>query len=68
VKWEFPVTKSKTRVRSDLKKLETLRNSVAHAGDYAHTMENALRTVEAVKIARDWIRRLEAELLHRPTK
>lgn len=61
IKWGFPVD-AKKKARSELKKLENLRNSVAHAGDYAYTVENALKTVAAVRIARDWIERLEADL------
>ena len=52
----FPAAVSEPK---DLKLVEHLRHSVAHAGDYALIPENAEKTIEAVKRARDWIQCFE---------
>lgn len=61
VKLGFPVP-SKGAARKQLKEIENLRNSVAHAGDYALTRDNALSTVATVRSTRQWIDDLEREL------
>lgn len=55
----FPAAVSEPK---DLQLVEHLRHSVAHAGDYALIPENAEKTIEAVKRARTWIKRLEETL------
>jgi CBS domain-containing protein len=47
---------------TDLEVVEDLRLSVAHAGDYALSIENALKTVKAVQTARLWIDRLQSAI------
>lgn len=47
---------------TDLRLVEKLRNSVAHAGDYALSPDKAENTIKAVKYARDWIERLQNAL------
>lgn len=47
------------QARRELVMIEELRNSVAHAGDYALTPTNALKTVETVRLAKEWVERLE---------
>jgi CBS domain-containing protein len=61
VKHGFPVT-SKGAARTELEEIEDLRDSVAHAGDYALTRDNALSTVATVRKTRRWISDLEREL------
>ncbi len=61
IKLEFPVP-GKGAARKQLEAIENLRNSVAHAGDYALTRDNALRTVATVRSTRRWIEDLEREL------
>jgi CBS domain-containing protein len=61
MKCDFPVV-SKVKARSELKRIEGLRDMVAHAGDYALTAKNAVKTIETVRMARRWISRLEEEL------
>lgn len=53
---------SKKRAEKDLGRIERLRNSVAHAGDYALTQENAEKTVTTVRAARQWIAELQGDL------
>ena len=50
---KLPVSKKQTN--KQLNRIEWLRNHLAHAGDYATTMSDALRTVEAVQFCREWI-------------
>jgi hypothetical protein len=50
--------------RHELKRIEELRNHVAHAGDYAATRDAALRTIDTVALAESWIDRLESVLAH----
>ena len=38
-----------------LKAIESLRNSIAHAGDYAATRENAMSMAQTTRLARKWI-------------
>ena len=49
---------SNKKIRSDFKKIEKLRNSLAHAGDYGGTRERACTTIEAVRITQTSIRML----------
>lgn len=57
----FPV-QGKGAARKQLKRIERLRDSVAHAGDYALTREEARNTVLVIGETREWIRCLEEEL------
>ena len=43
-------------------RIEWLRHSLAHAGEYARNRENAERTIEAVKYCTVWNRHLRANL------
>ncbi len=52
----------KKKARRELKRVEKLRDSVAHAGDYALTQENAEKTVETVLTAQKWIADLQGDL------
>lgn len=52
----------KKRAKKELGRIERLRNSVAHAGDYALTQENAEKTVTTVRAARQWIADLQGDL------
>ncbi len=61
VRLGFPVP-SKGAARTELEKIENLRDSVAHAGDYALTRDNALNTIATVRKTRRWIGVLEREL------
>jgi hypothetical protein len=45
----------RTRAQREFKSIESLRNSVAHANNYASTRETARKTIAAVKLARHWI-------------
>ncbi len=58
---EFPIGDADAP-ETDLEIVEGLRHSVAHAGDYALSLENALNTVRAVQIARRWIDRIESAI------
>ena len=49
---------SKSKIESNFKKMEKLRNSLAHAGDYAATRDNALATIEVVRLTQAWIGKL----------
>jgi hypothetical protein len=46
---------SRTRVEREFGAIEDLRDGLAHANDYASTKESAHKTIEAVRLARDWI-------------
>ncbi|MGF1472327.1 MAG: hypothetical protein ACFB50_11405 [Rubrobacteraceae bacterium] len=46
----------------ELEAVGSLRHSVAHAGDYALSPDNAEKTINAVTYARDWIKRLQNTL------
>lgn len=61
MKHNFPVP-SKGVARKELNEIEDLRNSVAHAGDYALTRDNAITTVAIVSKTKRWISDLEQEL------
>jgi CBS domain-containing protein len=61
IKLGFPVL-SKGAARTELEEIEGLRDSVAHAGDYALTRDNALSTVATVRSTRRWLDDLEREL------
>jgi hypothetical protein len=54
----------KTKARKELKRVERLRDGVAHAGDYVLTRESAEKTVATVLAARRWIADLQ-EVLRR---
>lgn len=60
-----PLDRSRNQAKRDLERIERLRNSVAHAGAYALTEARTRRTVQVVKVAREWIDRLE-RLRHDP--
>jgi hypothetical protein len=51
----------------ELKRVEGLRNSVVHAGDYATTRTQAIETAKTVRIAGHWIEQLQ-KALKRPTQ
>lgn len=59
-KLTFPATGSEME---SLQLVQWLRHAVAHAGDYALTVDNAKKTVAAVQGARDWIERLQQALV-----
>jgi hypothetical protein len=52
----------KKKAQKELGRIERLRNSVAHAGDYALTQKNAEKTVTTVRAARQWIADLQGDL------
>jgi len=52
----------KNKAKKELGRVERLRNSVAHAGDYALTRENAKKTVTTVRAAQQWIADLQGDL------
>jgi hypothetical protein len=58
----FDLPVSNSRARDELKRIEELRNHVAHAGDYAATRNAALKTIDTVALAETWINRLESVL------
>ena len=41
--------------KKDMEKVQWLRDAVVHAGEYAATKENALKTVATVRICQHWI-------------
>lgn len=62
LKLHFPL-RNEEQARAELESIEHhLRNPVAHAGEYAYSLEAAQETVEAVKNARRWIQDIEREL------
>ena len=46
---------SRTRAEREFRAIEDLRNGLAHANNYASTKESAHKTIEAVRLARNWI-------------
>lgn len=56
------LAQSKARAEQELKDIEKLRNSVAHAGDYALTRDNARNTVQTVRDTQRWIADLQGDL------
>jgi hypothetical protein len=46
---------SRTRAEREFGAIEDLRNGLAHANNYASTKETADKTIEAVRLARNWI-------------
>jgi hypothetical protein len=46
---------SRTRAEREFGSIEDLRNGLAHANNYASTRESAHKTIEAVRLARNWI-------------
>jgi CBS domain-containing protein len=61
----FPPTITQGQAERQLKRIERLRDHVAHAGDIASTEAKALQTVNGVKSARQWITYLTALLTNR---
>jgi hypothetical protein len=59
---ELRPPEGKKKAKKELGRIERLRNSVAHAGDYALTRENAEKTVTTVRAAREWIADLQGDL------
>jgi hypothetical protein len=57
-----PTSVSYKQAEKQLRRVEELRNHVAHAGDIASTEAKALQAVNSVKFARQWIMYL-ADLL-----
>jgi CBS domain-containing protein len=56
----------KNQIKDQLERIEKLRNSVAHAGDYAITLENAQKVSETIRFALKLIKQLQASLHHNP--
>ena len=56
----------KNQIKDQLERIEKLRNSVAHAGDYAITLENAQKVSETIRFALKLIKQLQASLHHSP--
>jgi hypothetical protein len=50
---------SRKQVKAQFEAIERLRDSLAHASDYALTMENANKTIKTVKEAQEWINYLQ---------
>ena len=46
---------SRSRAEREFGAIEDLRNGLAHANNYASTRESAQKTIETVKVPRDWI-------------
>ncbi len=53
--WPF----SRNAIEKEFGEVEWLRNSLAHAGEYAGTRTNANRTLQAVRHCETWINRLK---------
>ncbi len=53
----------KNAVEKKLRAIESLRNSVAHAGDYALTPEKAKEVAQTVHWARELIHMIQAKLM-----
>ena len=53
---------SRTQAEREFGAIEDLRNSLAHANNYASTKESAEKTIETVRLARKWIAVLQEEL------
>ena len=56
----------KSETKNQLKAIEQLRDSIAHAGDYALTPDNAKKVAETVRGAKEIITTLQAELEFSP--
>lgn len=52
----------KNQIKDQLERIEKLRNSVAHAGDYAITLENAQKVSETIRFALALIHQLQTAL------
>jgi hypothetical protein len=50
---------SRTKVKAEFGAIERLRDSIAHASDYALTLDNANKTIKTVKMAQEWINYLQ---------
>jgi hypothetical protein len=50
---------SRSRVEREFGAIENLRDGLAHANNYASTRESALKTIGAVRLARQWIAALQ---------
>jgi hypothetical protein len=57
---------SKTSFDADLGKVQSLRNDLAHANDYAATREAASQVCETVRLMDDWIEKLASWRRDRP--
>jgi hypothetical protein len=53
---------SRSQAERELGSIEELRNSLAHANNYASTRESARKTIAAVRLARRWIAALQEVL------
>jgi CBS domain-containing protein len=53
---------SRTRAEREFGAIENLRDGLAHANNYASTRESALKTIGAVRLARQWIAALQQVL------
>lgn len=53
---------SRRQTKDQFARIETLRNHVAHANDYAATGEMTQKTIDAVGHAEAWIKRLRQEI------
>jgi CBS domain-containing protein len=60
----FPCSRS--RAEREFGAIENLRDGLAHANNYASTRESALKTIEAVTLARRWIAALQEVLDGQP--
>jgi CBS domain-containing protein len=61
-----PTLPNDTGITNELSEIAALRNSVAHAGDYALTRENARNTAKRARLAKAWIERLVTYFLALP--
>jgi hypothetical protein len=53
---------SRSQAERELSAIERLRDSLAHASDYALTIESARSTICRVKLAQRWIKTLQQVL------
>ena len=51
---------SKNKANRELNRIQWLRDHLAHAGDYANSRSNALKTIKAVRFCREWIGHLQS--------
>ena len=62
---EVPLPHKKNKSAKQIKRIEELRNGLAHAGEYAATRETAARCAETVRLTQDWIKHLTEWLSNR---
>lgn len=62
IKSRFLNSVSSAKAEHDLKRIEGLRNSVAHAGNYAATPGQAAELAETVRLVQEWIGTLQGSL------